>query len=188
MFREKELIIRPAFVSRTITSVQYWDIYDFGQGKAPWDRGSWHHAVMGVALETDQGPVTVTWTNRFHPYGIEVFDEPVERHLRLGPEGPEPNGPEGATPWSRLLGRVCRAVKVTWWVLGLGPATTSDGTEVAPARAVDVPVAIRLDLDDESVWLVAAIPGPDGLPGAFVGGDEIVIVFEPTHARALGVE
>lgn len=37
-------------VGRRVTGVQYWDIHDFGQGKGPWDHGSWHHAVMGLGL------------------------------------------------------------------------------------------------------------------------------------------
>lgn len=87
-------------VGRGISGVQSWDIHDIGQGKGPWDHGSWHHAVIGVGLETDAGPVAVTWTSPFHPYGIEVFDEPVERHLCLGSEGPERNGPDGPSLWS----------------------------------------------------------------------------------------
>ncbi|MBK9726442.1 MAG: hypothetical protein IPO89_15790 [Actinomycetales bacterium] len=51
-----------------------------------------------------------------------------------------------------------------------------------------MPVAIRLDLDGHSVWFVAATPGPEGLAGAFFGGDEIIVVFHPSHARALGLE
>lgn len=46
---------------------------------ARWDYGDWHHAVIGVQLSTDAGPVTLMWSNTFHPYGVEVFDDPIER-------------------------------------------------------------------------------------------------------------
>jgi hypothetical protein len=39
---------------------------------------------VGVQLTTDGGPVTVTWTNTFHAHGVEVFPDPLERHLLLG--------------------------------------------------------------------------------------------------------
>jgi len=79
-------------------SVDYWDIHNVGQEPARWDDGDWHHAVMGVQLTTEAGPVTVTWTNTFHPYGVEVFHEPIELHLVLGEDGPERVGPGGEGP------------------------------------------------------------------------------------------
>jgi len=57
---------------RTITAVDYWDTHNFGAEPAPWDYGNWHHAVMGVQLTTGGGPVAVTWTSTFFPYGVEV--------------------------------------------------------------------------------------------------------------------
>jgi hypothetical protein len=42
-----------------------------------WDYGDWHQAVMGVQLTTDQGPATVTWTDTFYPYGVEIRPEPT---------------------------------------------------------------------------------------------------------------
>ena len=74
---------------RRLTAVGYWDVHNFGPEPAPWDYGDWHHAVMGVELGTDLGPVTVTWTDTFYPYGVEVLDEPIEHRLASGDEGPE---------------------------------------------------------------------------------------------------
>ncbi|BCB75019.1 hypothetical protein GCM10022251_75840 [Phytohabitans flavus] len=74
---------------------------------ARWDYGDWHHAVMGVQLGTDQGPATVTWTDTFFPYGVEVFHAPIENHLALGADaGPEQVGPraDGDSPWAKHLG------------------------------------------------------------------------------------
>ena len=61
-----------------IQAVDYWDVHDLGPEPARWDYGDWHHAVMGVQLVTDAGPMTVTWTNTFFPYGVEVFADPIE--------------------------------------------------------------------------------------------------------------
>lgn len=52
---------------RRLTMVDYWDVHNFGPEPASWDHGDWHHAVMGVQLGTDVGPVTVTWTSTFIP-------------------------------------------------------------------------------------------------------------------------
>jgi hypothetical protein len=50
---------------------------------------------MAVQLGTDRGPVTLTWTSTFFPYGVEVFHEPIEAHLVRGEAGPERVGPNG---------------------------------------------------------------------------------------------
>jgi hypothetical protein len=91
-------------LGRRIQSVDYWDIHNFGSEPARWDYGEWHHAVMGVQLSTDADPVTVTWTNTFHPYGVEVCDDPIERHLVLNEAGPQRNGPDGASRWTPFPG------------------------------------------------------------------------------------
>jgi hypothetical protein len=87
-----------SLVGRRIVAVDYWDIHNFGSEPAVWDYDDWHHAVMGVQLTTDTGPVTVTWTNTFYPYGAEVFDDPIERHLVLSETGPERIGPGSRRP------------------------------------------------------------------------------------------
>jgi hypothetical protein len=75
-------------VGRRILDVTYWDLYGFGRPRS-WNYGDWHHAVMGVELETDAGPVSLVWTNTFFPYGLEVFYEPMSTRLVLHAEGPE---------------------------------------------------------------------------------------------------
>jgi len=176
-------------VARRITAVDYWDIHQFGPEPARWDHGDWHHAVMGVQLITDAGAVTVTWTNTFHPYGVEVFDNPIERHLVLGEAGPERIGPDRVSRWARFLDSpVLKAM--TWWDrLELGPATLlSTGEIVEPARAVDVPTAIRLDFEAGPVWFVAAIPQAPSMEDAFIPGDEIMVVFSAEKIRNMGYD
>jgi hypothetical protein len=60
---------------------------------------------MGVQLATDAGPVT--WTNTFFPYGVEVFADPIERHLVLGEAGPERVGPNGESRWKASWTPLC---------------------------------------------------------------------------------
>lgn len=74
---------------RRLTGIDYWDIHNVDPQPASWGYGDWHHAVMGVQLGTDRGPVTVTWTSTFYPYGVEVFHEPIEYHLVPDEFGPQ---------------------------------------------------------------------------------------------------
>jgi hypothetical protein len=106
--------------------------------------------------------MTVTWTNTFHPYGVEVFADPIERHLVLGEAGPERIGPDGGSRWTGFLDTPVLSA-MTWWErIELGPATLTSGEVVEPARAVDVPTALRLDFNAGPVWFAAAIPCVSG--------------------------
>lgn len=178
-----------SLVGRRILAVDYRDIHNFSSEPARWDYGNWHHAVMGVQFSTDAGPITVTWTNTFHPYGVEVFDDPIERHLVLGEAGPERIGPDGDSRWTSFLESPVRHA-MTWWDrLELGPTTLlSTGEVVEPARAVDVPTAIRLDFDAGPVWLVAAIPQAPSMEDVFIPGDEIMVVFATEKIRDMGYD
>ena len=169
-------------------SVDYWDIHNFSAEPARWDYGDWHHAVMGVQLTLDSGPVTVTWTNTFHPYGVEVFSEPIERHLALGEGGPQRIGPDDLARWEHYLDTPIENAAIMWDRFELGPVRLSDGAIVEPARAVDVPISLRLDFGAGPVWFVAAIPQPPDMKSVFVGGDEIMVVFSPEKMRDMGFE
>lgn len=176
-------------VGRQVRAVDYWDIHQFGHEPARWEYGDWHHAVMGVQLSTDAGPVTVTWTNTFHPYGVEVFDDPIERHLVLSGTGPQRIGPDADSRWAEYLDSPVKCA-MTWWDrLELGPATLlSTGEVVEPARAVDVPTAVRLDFEAGPVWFVAAIPQMPSMEDVFIPGDEIMVVFAAEKIRDIGYD
>lgn len=170
-----------------ISRVDYWDIQNFGPDPARWDYGDWHHAVMGVQLTTDVGPRTLTWTNRFHPYGVEVFPDPIERHLVLGDAGPQRVGPDGTTLWSAFVDAPIQSAATWWDRIELGPARIpATGKIVQPARMVDVPTAVRLDFSPGCVWFVAAMPRLPSLDEVLVGGDEIMVVFTSEKMRAIG--
>ncbi|MBE1493874.1 hypothetical protein H4696_000974 [Amycolatopsis lexingtonensis] len=173
---------------RRVLAVDYWDVHNFDSEPARWDYGDWHHAVLGVGLATDVGPVSLTWTSTFFPYGVEVFHDRIEDHLVLGEGGPERVGPGAGSTWDRYLGTPVLGTAARWQRLELGPSRRSDGSVVGPARAVDVPTAVRLDFAAGPVWFVAAIPRPPEWRRAFVGGDEIVIVFSPGKMREIGFD
>ena len=171
---------------RRVTAVDYWDIFPLGPEAPRWDYGQWHHAVMGVQLGSDAGPVTITWTNTFLPYGVEVFLEPIAHHLVQHDQGPTRIGPDRDDRWARLLGTPIRAARTWWDRLELGPATLGDGTAVAPARGVDLPTALRLDFDAGPVWFVAGIPQYPAMEDVFLPGDEIMVVFTAEKVRSIG--
>lgn len=163
--------------------VEYWDVHNFGDTSREWDYGDWHHAVMGVQLKTHTGPVSVLWTNTFHSYGVEVFSEPITTFLALSDDGPECWTVTDHPEWKLRTGHQVLAVDTYWDQLELGPARTFDGRIVEPARTVEVPVAIRLDFAAGPVWFVAGIPKEGG---AFLGGDEVMVVFTSEAMLRLG--
>jgi hypothetical protein len=172
---------------RRLTAVDYWDLRNFGPEPVSWDYGDWHHAVMGVQLGTDIGPVTVTWTGTFYPYGVEVFHEPIERHLDLNES--ERVGPhvDARSPWARLLGSIIRGAACHWERLQIGPSRRVDGSIAGPAYSVDVPVALRVDFAAAAVWF-AGIPQLPDPRRVFIPGDEIMVFFSGEKMRDMGFD
>jgi hypothetical protein len=120
-------------------------------------------------LGTDLGPVTVTWTDTFHPYGVEVLDEPIEYRGTAGGEGPQRVGPDGdgMRAWSSCLGSPIRQAECEWERMRFGPTRRADGSVAGPAYTIDVPVAVRVAFPATTVWFVAGTPlwpglGPSG--------------------------
>lgn len=170
-----------------VFNVDYWDVHNFSPEPAIWDWGDWHHAVMGLQLDTNSGPVTVTWTNTFYPYGVEVFHEPIEHQLVLGEFGPERVGPDGPSRWQPYLESPVRRATVWWDRLELGAARlVNSGVVVENPRSVDIPTALRLDFDAGPVWFAAAIPEVPQMKRVFIPGDEILIVFTRERMREMG--
>ena len=173
-------------VGRRIAAVEYWDIHNHGDEPRKWDYGDWHHAVMGVELVTDAGPRSVLWTNTFYPYGVEVFADPIERHLRLGPDSSEGWRAGGHPLWQARADQRVEATSTFWERIEVGPGTLSDGTVVSPPESHDVPVALRLDFSAGPVWFVAGMPVYPDVERVFVSGDEIMVVFSSAKMRMIG--
>jgi hypothetical protein len=174
-------------IGRRITGVHYWDIHDFGQAPVVWDHADWHHAVMGVGLDTDRGPMSIACTNSFHAYGVELFEDRVPARLVLGEGGPRRVGPDGAMHHAIPLDVPITDVHITWWTDHVGPFRLADGTVVSEASSVDVPVALRLDFEPGPVWFVAGIPQAPAYESVFIGGDEIMVVLTAARALQLGL-
>lgn len=175
---------------RRLTAIDYWDIYNYGPEPERWDHGDWHHAVMGVQLGTDQGPVTVTWTATFFPYGVEVFHDPISEHLVLSEDGPQRVGPDPGHPgpWAPHLGSTIRGGIFHWEREEVGPSRRADGTIVGAAYTEDIPTALRLDLATGAVWFVAATPHFPQMQQVSIPGDEIMVVFSADKMRDMGFD
>lgn len=65
-----------------IVDVRYSDVYNFGPDPDPWDHGDWHHAVMGVELMLGSGPVSIIWTDTFHPLRSVELEAGVRQRRR----------------------------------------------------------------------------------------------------------
>jgi hypothetical protein len=143
---------------------------------------------MGAQLSTDQGPVTLTWTAAYYPYGVEVFHDPITDHLVLGEGGPQRVGPDQDHPevWAPYLGSPIQGGTFHGETLEIGPSRRSDGTIVGAAYTVDLPTALRVDFPAGAMWFVAAIPQFPHMHRVSIPGDEIMVVFAPGRMREMG--
>lgn len=180
-------------VGRQIEQVMYYDIHNYGPEARAWDFGDWHHAVMGVEMETDRGPVSVLWTNTFDTYGVEVFDSPMSKHHSVRPEGPEGWSATNHVRWKPRLGSPIRGVSFAWDTKTYTPQKEVWNRELKryeyfdePSYTLTSPVAIRLDFEAGAVWIVAATVDPGGVETAFVGGDELMVVFSWDLMQRIG--
>lgn len=173
-----------AMVGTRIDGVMYWDVHHWNDEPREWEHGDWHHAVLGVEMRTNTGPFSVVWTNTFYPYGVEVVSAPMTHLLTLGDGGPESWTVTDHPAWSSRTGQQVLAVDTFWERLEIGPARSTDGRVVAPARTVELPVALRLDFAAGPVWFVVGVPTVEG--GAVVPGDEIMVVLTPEAMLRLG--
>ncbi len=126
----------------------------------------------------------MSWANTFHPYGVEVFSEPITNFLVLSDEGPERWTVTGSPEWRSRIGHPILAADTHWERLDFGSARDSTGRIVAPAETFELPVALRLDFAVGPVWFVVGIPTDDG--GVFIPGDEIMVVFTSEAMLRLG--
>ncbi len=176
-----------ALAGRRVLGVTYCDIHNFSDEPREWDFGDWHHAVMGVELVTDQGPASVIWTDRFFPYGVEVFEDPISQHLLLGPEGPEGWTVSSHPFWRERAGSTVRRTDTLWEQIEVGPGIRQgDGVRLSEPRTYRVPGALRLDFDAGPVWMVAGIPQWSDVDRVFVPGDEVLVVFSADRMRRIG--
>jgi hypothetical protein len=59
---------------------------------------------------------------------------------------------------------------------------------VSDPESYNVPVGLRLDFDAGPVWLIAAQPDGPQLERPFIGGDEILVVFDAERLRRIGFD
>ena len=170
-----------ALVGRRLRAVRYWGLPSFG-GQAPaWDYGDWHHAVMGVELLTDQGPACVLWSSTFYSHGVEVFQTPISQHIAVGDVACESWDASRSDRWQAALRSPVTGLQTFWEPFHIG-----GGAAGSDSYTVQVPVALRIDCDAETVWMVAGIPQAPEMKEVFVGGDEIMVVFTNEKMRQIG--
>ena len=132
--------------------------------------------------------MTVTWTSSFDPYGVEVFAEPIERHLVLGEDGPERIGSDGESRWTGILDTPVLRATTSW---GADRTRSSHAGERRGPRACPC----RRDsycsapgLQHRRVWFAAAIPQYPSMERVFIPGNEIMIVFSAARVRHMGYD
>lgn len=170
-----------ALLGRSLMEISYWDVRNYADDPSVWDHGSWHHALMGVGFRTDAGYACVTWTPRFYPYGIEVIANHVSDH-----EGPESWLMTQHPLWAERARQPIETVRIFWQRMTVGPARLMSGEIVREPQDYDVPVAVRLDFRTGPIWMVAAVAPSTPGATAFIGGDEILVVFEPEQMQSFG--
>jgi hypothetical protein len=105
-----------------------------------------------------------------------------------GDGGPDSWAVETHPHWQSRLGSPVREASVEWLRWEVGPGCRGDGVRVSEPESHDVPVGLRLDFDAGPVWLIAAIPDGPHLEKPFVGGDEILVVFDAVLLRRIGFD
>jgi hypothetical protein len=155
-----------SLVGLRVEAVEYWDIYNFSDEPREWDYGHWHHAVMGVGLQTSAGPFSVLWTNTFYEYGVEVFPDPMTSFLQQGEHAPESWSVTDHAQWRSRAGQPVTAVATHWERIG---------PQIRFKTATEVPTALRLDFAAGPVWFIAGMPNEDG--DLFIPADEIAVAF-----------
>lgn len=170
-----------------------------------WDQGDWHVSVMGVDLQTDDGPVSVTWEGTYVQYGVEVRDG---RDAPTSAHDAEYGGPEPTRLWDGLIGTTMLKAVICWVEVAPPESVQDRAGEVrtagpglfrrlafatslrrppppVPPERHCAPAALRLDFEaGRSVWVVAAMELAD--TGFLVLADEIVVVFTAERMRVLG--
>jgi hypothetical protein len=174
-------------VGRSVTQVRYWDVHNFASEPPRWDFLEWHRAVMGVELVTDAGSFLISWGDRFHSYGVELFPDAIEDFFDLGPEGHEHWWVENHPRWAPLLERSITATTVHWERVVFG-IRFSEEFQPIETKTVVVPTAVRLDFGGDSLWMVAGTPMNDRLDRTFVMGDEILVLFTAERMRDVGFD
>jgi hypothetical protein len=116
---------------------------------------------------------------------VEVFLEPIDRHVVVGDAGAQRNGPDAGSIWTTFLGDRIQGATISWDTFTIGPSMKANGEIVGLPYTVEIPTALRLDFQAGPVWFVAAIPQ---LPrdDVFIPGDEIIVVFAGTKMRQMG--
>lgn len=165
-------------VDRRILGIEYWDIHLFGEPRV-WDHDDWHHAVMGIDFSTDRGPFSVSWTtSKFELAALDPRSTPMRARMVTGPEGPEHWSVTSEPRWQQLINSPLRGATTRW-----EPCEADDGRGI---RHLDVPMAVRLDFDDDAVWLVAGTPNWPDVEDVFLPGDEILVVFTADRMKKIG--
>ncbi|HVX47352.1 MAG TPA: hypothetical protein VHC49_25895 [Mycobacteriales bacterium] len=166
-------------VGRRLRRIRYWDIPHDAADPRIWDHGDWHHAVMGVELDTDAGPYFLTWSSRFYPYDVELFTGTAAEHLVLGPGGPEGWPVETNAHWVRRLAGPITGTAVHWLPI--------EFLEPPGGFTAEAPVGLRLDFEAGPAWLVAGLPGRGELADTFLMGDELLVLFAADRMGEIGL-
>ena len=171
-----------SLVGLSITGVTYWDVHNYSDEPRVWDYQDWHHAVMGVEFATNEGPVSVIWTNTFYPYGVEALRAPIALEIRHVPDGPEGWDVSDHPYWQARTGSPISAVTAFWETLTTRELHPDAGAE----RSYTLPVAMRLDFRAGPVWMVAGMPQWPNVDDVFIPGDEIVLAFSRERMLRMG--
>lgn len=176
-------------VGERLVGVSYTDVGSEVPWLVEWDFGDWHHAVMGVELMLASGPVTITWTNTFYTYGVEAARVPLASYLRPDCDAETWDVGHHAR-WVGRVGTSISAASLCWMRVDVGPAhRAGDGERVGDGYSVDVPVGLRVEFavaDSSPVWFLAAMPNLSEPDKAFIGGDEIMVLFAADKLKRLG--
>jgi hypothetical protein len=181
---ESRSIAASSLTSQVVSSVRYVGLdYPDHDADVAWDFGAWHWPEVAVEIRTASDRVYSAVWDSPPQFTLAFVEQPI---IDLWLPARDVDGGRSwdvsAHPrWSPFIGRQVTRCDLAFAHLEGGPE--------------EVPVAVRLQAASGTAWVAAIAPGDvDPVTGAFdpgaafVGADEVIVIFDDGLAREVGLD
>lgn len=167
-------------VGQSIVGVRYTGLR-YETPDIEWDFGEWHYPEVGIELETSTGSLYyATWGSQVVHFELTLASGSLSDVWLPSQRGEARTWDVSNHPlWVPMLSTPIQVVELI--------SGRPDGTDVA------APIAARIEMTAGELWIVAGGPKHPRVEGllstktAWVGFDELMVVFERSAASRLGL-